>query len=154
MWGDNLPHAAWVLCFLQCLGFGSCLGVSIFVATGCKACQIIIDASLESISDSTSKTTLAEIYTYQSDKTSNRRKPGGLAATGEKCTQDDRWNEQEACEMGEVCLRACVTRGSFVVYMSQAEVLSFDVSMKTPPQGLEVIPSPLLFSRKKCWQVE
>lgn len=150
MWGDNLPHAAGVRRFRRCLRLGSCLGVSIFVSTGCKACQIITDASLESISYSTNEGTLAEIYTYQSDKTRNRRKPWGLAATGEKCMQDDRWNEQEACEMGEACLCACVTRGSFVVYKSQVEVLSFDVSMKTPHRGWKSFWAHFCFSGRNA----
>lgn len=91
MWGDNLPHCAWVLCCRQCLGIGSCLEVSISVSTGCRACQIIIDASLESISYSTNKADVSGICTYQSDKTWSRGKPWGVTFTGEKCTQDDRW---------------------------------------------------------------
>lgn len=70
--------------FFSASGLGVVLERVSFVATDCKACQIILDASLESISYSTNAATLAEIYTHQSDKMRNRRKPWGLAATGER----------------------------------------------------------------------
>lgn len=61
MWGDRLPHCAWVPHCLQCLQTGSCLKASIFVSTGCGDCQIIIDASLESIRYSTNTVTVLGI---------------------------------------------------------------------------------------------
>lgn len=77
------------------------------MSAGCKACQIIIDASLESISCSTREALLAEIG----------------------------FTDEEGSEfkMDEECLCACVMGGSFLVYMSAMQVLSFDVSKKNPP---------------------
>lgn len=78
------------------------------MSAGCKACQIIIDASLESISCSTREALLAEIG----------------------------FTDEEGSEfkMDEECLCACVMGGSFLVYMSAMQVLSFDVSKKKPPR--------------------
>lgn len=131
MWGDNLPHAA---CFPQCLRLGRCLEVSTSVSNGCKTCQIIIDASLKSISDSANKATLAEVCTYQSGKTRKRRQPWGLTA---RERVHARWQMQwTRCKwVVRWVMCACVTRGSFVVWMSAAEVLSLDVSKKTSPTG-------------------
>lgn len=139
MWGDNLPHAAWVLCFLQCLRFGSCLGESIFVSAGYKACQIIIDASLESISYSTNNSTLAEIYRYQSDKTKRKRKLRGLTATGRKSAlrMTDEMNKRPA---SWTCVLPCTCH----------QCAEFWREHENPPQVLEAIPSPLLFSKKNA----
>lgn len=150
MWGDNLPHTARVLCFFQCLRFRGCLRVSSFVSTGCKACQIIIDASLESISYSTNKATLAEINMHQSDKTRNRCKSWGLTATGEKMT--DEMNKRPVRWVR--CVYVHVLREPVLLCTCHQWKCWVLTGAWKPPQVLVVIPSPLLFSRKKCWQVE
>lgn len=109
MWGDRLPHCAWVLHCLQCLQTGSCLKVSIFVSTGCGTCQIIIDASLESISYSTNTAAVSGICADRVGAKwgAEANLQDWLAETEEKCMWDDRGNEErerESCEMGEVLL--------------------------------------------------
>lgn len=143
MWGDILPHITSALSFHQSLRFASCLRQNISVSTGCKACQIIIDASLGSISYSTNKATLAD-----------RNKPWGLTVNVEKCMQDDRRGKQEDSDLWKgwgvsVCLCVCVTWVRFVVYMSLVEVLSFWCDRENTWQVLDDNPSSCLFSKKK-----
>lgn len=41
MQGDNLPHCAWVLCFLWCLRMGKCHEGSIFVSAGYRLVSVL-----------------------------------------------------------------------------------------------------------------
>lgn len=77
--------------FFNASGLGVVLKRVRFVSTGCRACQIIMDASLKSICHSVNKATASEICVYQSDKTSGRGKPRAA-------TQDDRYNGHEKRE--------------------------------------------------------
>lgn len=153
MWGDNLPHCAWVLCCLQCLRIGSCLEVCIFVSTGCRSCQIIIDASLESISCSTNKATVSgDLHVSVRQNTEQRQTLRTDLHWGKVHAGWQMNMGRESWETGEVLL--CVEREAVLLrtcHRGRRRVLS---SKKIPPQVLEVPLSPKILTswiKKKGW---
>lgn len=129
--------------------FGPCHRLSAFVSTGCKAWQIIIDASLESISGSTNS---RSTFISQTKKKKNRGAGSKCWLTGcrrgkVRCV-GDRWTEQEGEELCGRC--GGYDGGSFVVHMTEVEMWSFDTPLLLHTQ----VPGVVSVFEGKRWQVE